>query len=262
MNSLREQQEGFARSIVRGVDKDYAQTILDNGLNGARRLGLYHHGVSIGFSDVLSDVYEATKKIVGDNFFAYVTGEYVRSHPSRTGNVHDFGETFPQYLGTFPGLEGLPYLPDVARLEWSYHAAFHSPISEMLNIEKLAQVPESQYEQLTLLLSPACYLLQSSFPILRIWQVNQDAAFKSDSEGDEMVNLDEGGVELVIIREGKQIAFHSLESGAYAMLKAISNGKTFNVCCEEALNADADCDVSTILQDAVINRMVVGFSLS
>ena len=62
MNSLREQQEGFARSIVRGVDKDYAQTILDNGLSGARRLGLYHHGVSIGFSDVLSDVYEVTKK--------------------------------------------------------------------------------------------------------------------------------------------------------------------------------------------------------
>jgi hypothetical protein len=196
MNSLRKLQEGFARSVIEGVDKNYASSICDVGLSGARRLGIYQNGVAIGYRDALGGVFEVVKKLVGDEYFAHVAESYVRVHPSTSGNVHDFGGSFPEYLESFLGLETLPYLSDVARLEWAYHAAFHSPVGEMLNINKLSQVSESQYEQLTLFLSPACYLLQSSFPVLRIWQVNQEADFSGDSSGDSnddgVVDLNEG----------------------------------------------------------------------
>ena len=256
MNALREQQEGFARSVIEGDDENFAQTICEAGLSGARRLGIYRHGVAIGFRDALAGIFEVVKKLVGDEYFAHVAENYVRAHPSASGNVHNYGKTFPDYLATFPGLEALAYLPDVARLEWAYHATFHSPVGEVLNINKLAQMPESRYEKLRLLLSPACYLLRSNFPVLRIWQVNQE-----NYEGDEIVDLEEAGVELAIVREGKQIAFHTLTPGAFAMLKAFSDGKSFNVSCEAALNIDAGCDVSKVLQDAVMNRIVVGFSV-
>ncbi len=265
MNSLRKLQEGFARSVIEGMDENYASSICDVGLSGARRLGIYQHGVSISLSEALGGVYEVVKKLVGDEFFAHVAENYVRVHPSTSGNIHEFGKNFPEYLENFLGLETLPYLPDVARLEWAYHAAFHSPVGEMLNINKLSQVSELQYEQLTLFLSSTCYLLQSSFPVLRIWQVNQEDAFNGvsngDSNGDGVVDLNEGGVELAIVREGKQIAFHSLNPGTFAMLKAISVGETFNTSCQAALNIDSGCDVSKVLQDAVMNRIVVGFSV-
>ena len=254
MNALREQQEDFARSVIEGVDENFAQTIRETGLSGARRLGIYQHGVAIGFRDALGGVFGVIKKLVGDEYFAHVAKNHVRAHPSASGNVHDYGKTFPDYLATFPGLEALAYLPDVARLEWAYHATFHSPVGEVLNIKQLAQVPESRYEKLHLLLSPACYLLRPNFPVLRIWQVNQESY-----EGDEMVDIEEGGVELAIVREGKQVAFHTLTPGAFAMLKAFLDGKSFNTSCEAALNVDADCDVSKVLQDAVMNRIVVGF---
>ena len=61
MNALREQQENFARSVVEGVDEHYAQTIHDNGLSGARRLGIYHHGVALGLRDALGGVYGVVK---------------------------------------------------------------------------------------------------------------------------------------------------------------------------------------------------------
>lgn len=261
MNSLRKLQEGFARSVIEGVDKNYASSICDVGISGARRLGIYRNGVAIGYRDALGGVFEVVKKLVGDDFFAHVAESYVRVHPSTSGNVHDFGESFPEHLETFLGLETLPYLPDVARLEWAYHAAFHSPMGTMLNINKLAQVADSDYEQLTLFMSPTCYLLQSNFPVLRIWQVNQEVAYGGDSNDNAVVDLDEGGVELAIVREGKQIAFHSLNPSAFAMLEAISIGETFNVSCEAALKIDSGCDVSKVLQDAVMNRMVVGFSV-
>jgi len=258
MSVLREQQEGFARSATGDVDETYAQTICEVGLSGARRLGIYQHSVSNGLRDALAGVFEVVEKLVGTEYFAYVAEHYVRSHPSTSGNVHNFGKTFPDYLETFPGLESLPYLPDVARLEWAYHAAFHSPVGSMLNIEKLSQVDESKYDDLNFLLSPACYLLHSNYPVLHIWQVNQDA-FIGEGNGDDTVNLDEGGVDLAVVRVGKQIVFHSLKPADFVLLKVLSAGKTFNVSCEAALKLDPECDVSKVLQDAVMNRIIIGF---
>ena len=256
MNVLREQQEGFARSMIEGIDESYAQTICEYGLSGARRLGIYQHSIANSLCDALGGVFEVVNKLVGDEFFTHIAKNYVRAHPSSTGNVHDFGQAFPEFLEKFPGLEALPYLPDVARLEWAYHAAFHSPIGSMLNIDKLAQVPESKYDRLKLLLSPACFLLHSEYPVLHIWQVNQDGYDDSDT-----VSLDEGGVDLAIVREGNQIVFHSLLPGAFVMLNAALDGKSFNDSCEIVLKLDANSDVGKFLQDAVMNRLVVGFSV-
>lgn len=254
MSVLREQQEGFARSVTGDVDETYAQSICEVGLSGVRRLGIYQHSVTNGLRDALAGVFEVVEKLVGTEYFAYVADHYVRSHPSTSGNVHDFGKTFPDYLETFPGLDVLPYLPDVARLEWAYHAAFHSPVGSMLNINKLSQVAESKYDELNFLLSPACYLLHSNYPVLHIWQVNQN-----NYDGDDSVNLDEGGVDLAVVREGKQIVFHSLKPADFVLLKKLSAGNTFSVSCEAALKLDPECDVSKVLQDAVINRIIIGF---
>ena len=101
-----------------------------------------------------------------------------------------------------------------------------------------------------------CYLFSSEYPALHIWQTNQD-----DFTGDDVVNLDEGGQQLAVIREGKQIAFHPLEPAAYTMLDAISRGTNINQACEMAAQVNSDCDVGRVLQDAVLNRMIVGFTV-
>lgn len=261
MSALRDQQQGFARVINGGIGGDngecFAQTIRNNGLSGERRLTIYHRGVVIGFRDALAGVYAVVKKLVGDEFFDYVANHYLRKHPSHTGNVHDFGEAFPQFLASFPALESLPYLPHVARFEWLYHTVFHSPMSEMLNIERLSLVPESKYGHLNLLFSPACCLFSSEYPVLRIWQANQE-----NHESNEMISLDEGGVQLAIVREGNQIVFHSLEPATFAMLDAISRNVKFDQACEAALKVDPNCDVGLVLQEVVMNRMVVGFAVN
>lgn len=253
---LREQQLAFACYINQGADEDFTNTIRANGLTGARRLGIYRHGVIFGLRDALSAVYEVVRKLVGDEFFDYLAEQYVGRYPSQTGNVHDYGSELAEFLSSFPGLENLPYLPDVARLEWHYHNAFHSPIGATLNIKKLSQIPESKYEQLTLLLSPCCRLLSSDFPILRIWQANQD-----ENNSNDVISLDEGGVNLAIVREGKQIVIQSLEPAAFALLDTIAKGETFTRACEAALQIDPGCQVGQVLQDAVLNRMIAGFSV-
>jgi len=260
---LREQQQAFARFINQGSDKQFAGAVRANGLTGERRLGIYRHGVMHTLKDALSGVYEVVNKLVGDAFFGHLAEQYVFLYPSHTGNLHDYGFEFAEFLSGIPGLESLPYLPDVARLEWYYHAAFHSPMGEMLNIQKLSTVPDSKYEQLSLLLSPACFLLSSDFPVLHIWQANQDDNnYRDGKYSDEVISLDEGGAYLAIVREGKQVAFHPLEPAAFAMLDAISRGETFAYACDAAIQKDSNCIVGQYVQDAVMQRIITGFAVN
>lgn len=257
MSALRDHQERFGHYINGGVDDSFALSIRDNGLSGERRLRIYQRSVTTGLCDALGGVYEVVKKLVGDEFFYHLGEHYLRKHHSRTGNVHDFGEAFPGFLKSFPGLESLPYLADVARFEWLYHTVFHSPAGEMLNIEKLSRVPESRYGQLSLLLSPSCRLYSSTYPVLHIWQANQEG-----SDSDETISLDEGGVQLAIVRHGKQVVLYPYQAAAFAMLDAISQGTKLDEACEKALQVDPFCNLEMVLQQAVMNRVIVGFAVN
>ena len=63
-----------------------------------------------------------------------------------------------------------------------------------LDLVALAQVPAEQQGELHFQLHPAARLLESVFPILRIWQVNQD-----DYAGDPSVDLTAGGLKLLAL---------------------------------------------------------------
>jgi len=44
---------------------------------------------------------------------------YVLAVPSVSGDLEDYGSRFPAYLAGVERAHGLPYLVDVARLEWA-----------------------------------------------------------------------------------------------------------------------------------------------
>lgn len=47
--------------------------------------------------------------------------EYALRYPSRSGDLHDFGETFGEFLRLWEPTAHLVYLHDVAKLEWAMH---------------------------------------------------------------------------------------------------------------------------------------------
>lgn len=257
-DSLGEQQRAFARAVCDVADQNFGGAVVSNGLGGQRRLNIYRNGIRVGFRDALAGVYEVVQGLVGEEFFARLAEHYVRAHPSSTGNIHDFGGAFAHFLATVPELESLPYLPDVARLEWAYHQVFHASTGASLDLARLAQLPASAHEALRLSLSPACRLLSSDFPVLRIWQANRTDAVRAGAQP-EIVSLDEGGMSLALARNGMEIALHPLKAGTYALLEVIAAGRPFGVACVAALDAEAGCDVGAVLQYAVTHQMVTDF---
>ena len=88
----------------------------------------------------------------------------------------EFGDSFSEFLAGFPACAQLPYLPDVARLEWALHAAQHAEDAVPLDLRQLAEIPPETVPRLVFTLDPSLTLLASPWPIDRIWDANQPGA--------------------------------------------------------------------------------------
>ena len=257
MARLRELQAEFARTVLDGVQTEFDRYILASGLSGERRLQVYRNNVLLSLTEALTAVYPVTQRLVGEGFFRYAAGRYIPQHPSTSGNLHDFGGRFPDFLATFEPAAELAYLPDVARLEWAYHSVFHAADHLPLDLAALAAIPAERHGELKFTLHPATRLLASPFPILRIWQVNQE-----DFAGDLTVDLAAGGVGLLIVRrQNLEIELQSLPVGEFTLLQALAEPQDFATACERALAAQADLDLPALFSRCVQQGILVDFSL-
>jgi hypothetical protein len=249
--SLREMQRAFAAGIF--ADDPAVHAHLGEGRFGAaRHLQVYRNNTFANLTDALAAIYPVVQRLVGEGFFGYAADRYIRAHPPRSGNLHDFGESFAGFLSAFEPARELVYLPDVARLERAWHESFHAAHSAALAVERLARVPESERPALRFRLHPSVRLLASPFPILRIWEVNQDGC-----TGDQQVDLDSGGVRLLVHRPELRVEIEALAPGDYALLAALAAGTRLGAACEQALAADPDMDLGATLRHFVARRAIV-----
>jgi hypothetical protein len=252
---LRELQLEFAGAVFEEADTRMGQQVRANGLSGARRLQVYRNNVFASLISALGAVYPVVQRLVGDGFFRYAADRYIRLHPSTSGNLHDFGGAFAEFLATFPAAAGLPYLPDVARLEWAYHQVFHAAEHAPLDLSALRAIPPEHHLALKFHLHPASRLFASEYPVLRIWQVNQE-----DYAGDGAVDLTEGGVQILVIRHHIEVDLQPLGKGEYAMLTALAANHDLASACEAALGVEPDCGLTACLQRHVARGTLVDVS--
>jgi len=255
MSALHDLQRGFAAAIFGEGDETLADKVRDGRFPGARLVQIYRNNTFASLTAALEAVYPVVFRLVGEGFFRYAADTYIHAHPSTSGNLHDFGGRFAAFLAAFPPAANLPYLPDVARLEWAYHRVFHAADHPPLPLEELALVPPAQHGQLVFGLHPATRLLESDYPVLRIWQVNQpDAA-------DQPVDLGEGGDRLLVFRRALDIEFKRLSAGELRLLRAFSVERSFAEASAAALEAEAQLDLAEILRQHVQLGTVASFRL-
>jgi hypothetical protein len=210
----------------------------------AQHLQVYRNNVVESLTGALRAVYPVVEKLVGDGFFRYAAYEYLRAHRPRSGNLHDFGDAFASFLAGFAPAAELPYLPDVARLEWAWHQAFHAADAAAFDLARLGAVPAEQHAALHFVLHPSARLLTSEFPIVHIFEVNQEGY-----AGDTRIDLAEGGVQALVIRRGLTVYVEPLVAGAAALLTALAGEQALGTAVLAALSAQPDFDLASTLAE-------------
>ena len=254
MPSLRDLQQQFSDQIFL-PNGDLPGLISDQGLPSAARLGIYRNNAFTGLRKALTAAYPVIERLVGADFFRYAAYEYIRQQPSRSGDLADYGSAFPDFLASFEATRKLVYLPDVARLEQAFNHAYHAADHAPLTLSDLAQISPEQYPALRFQLHPSARLLQSDYPIVRIWEVNQ-----ADYNGDQQVDLNSGGCQVLVIRPQLAVKIVLLETAEYALLDALSAGLSFADACEQALQIQENFDVAAAFQRHVVQNTIVSFT--
>src|SRR3990167_10192357 len=90
-------------------------------------LAIYRNNIFATLMHTLKATYPLTLVLLGKDFFAMAAREYIRQYPSRSGNLHDYGEYFGNFLATYQPVHELIYLAEVAEFEWAFHTIYHAP---------------------------------------------------------------------------------------------------------------------------------------
>ncbi len=164
-----------------------------NGSNVGRRFDVYRNNVMVSLLNALSDTFPVTAQLTGTDFFRAMARHYVVQSPPRTPVLAWYGETFPDFISGFAPAASLPYLADVARLEFawlsSYHSADHVPIAPQALRQGLADYESGLPEQgggdaFLIEMAPSVRVVASSYPILSIWSAHQPESEVQLSEVD------------------------------------------------------------------------------
>jgi hypothetical protein len=177
---------------------------------------IYRGHALANLHDALAATYPAVSRLVGEAFFAEAALRFARAHPSRGGDLDEYGEAFAAFLESYPHARALDYLPDVARLEWACHESGRAGAAGPLEAIALARVPPRLHEGLRFDVHPAARVVRSRHPVVSIWRANhRDADGTPQGAGAEnaLVMRDADGVCVERIDEFDAILLEGLACG-------------------------------------------------
>jgi hypothetical protein len=251
---LRDMQAALADALsMHGVDAPLPP-IVGNGLTPAQRVAVYRNNVAHNRRAALRAVYAVVERLVGTPFFDYATSHYIERCASTSGDIHRYGASFPEFLQGFAPAAQLAYLPDTARLEWAMHLVFHAADHAPLALDKLGRLPPASHAALGFMLHPACSLLSSPYPVHRIWEWNQPGA-----EQQGQLDIGKEGASLLVRRSGHAVEVLPLDAAEFAMLQALSAGRTVASAYDDAARVDSGFALAPFILRHVGLQTIVDF---
>lgn len=219
-------------------------------------LDIYGNNYHGNLQDALAAAFPLVEQIVGADFFRVLARKFIEQHPSRSGNLHEYGAEMPDFIATFPPAQSLTYLADVAMLDWACHRAYYATDAAPFDVARLQMIPAEHYAKLIWQCHPSCYLLSSPYPLLTIWQAHQPGA-----DQDFHVDLDSGGGTVLVYRNNDVVEVRALSAAEGDWLQRIQAGATMGAAADATLADYPDFDLSATLGNFVQQGVLVDFHL-
>ncbi len=251
------------------LQADFAAALRDSGRTAAverwlagdaghvdSRVAIYRANMVAAADKALSAAYPVIRQVVGAEFFHGLAREFQRGTPSTSGDLTEFGARFDAFLAAFEHTQSLPYLPDLARLEWAVHRAYGAADAPHRDAAgALAAVDPDRQAAIRFQWSPGLAVIGSGYPIVRIWTIHQPGY-----AGEFSVAWDHADTALVA-RDGFVVTVGECGAGDAAFLAASLAGAPLVDAAAAALQNHPDFDLGALLARALAARLICGFTL-
>lgn len=122
MPALHSLQSGMAAAIRDAAAREDLSPPLLAALATPQRLAIHARNYRAGLTAALASIYPATRRLVGEAFFAFAAARFIAECPPRDPIVAAYGAAFPAFLAALPALARSPWAAEAARLEGTIHA--------------------------------------------------------------------------------------------------------------------------------------------
>lgn len=241
MPSLAELQSAFSRAL-RDPAVPVPRGLRGGGRYGAgRRFDVHRNNMVVSLVDALRSTFPAVHRLVGEDYFAAAARAYVEQQPPESPVLLHYGETFGEFLDALPSASGVPYLGDVARLEWARIGALHAADAEPASIDALAGIDRALLDAVTFALHPSLSVIRSRWPVMSLWA----ACLDPGHSGDVDMSASE---DVVVVRPELKVGVQAPPTGGAVFLAGLQRGAPLGAAAGHAMDAVADFDLAAQLR--------------
>ncbi|KRB93637.1 DUF692 family multinuclear iron-containing protein [Duganella sp. Root198D2] len=238
-DALAAQQQSFAEALFAPAAEAALQ------LRHAERFALYRGNLTSTWTKALAAAYPVIAQLVGEEFFTGLSREYGRAHPSDSGDLNRFGAHLESFLRSFEHAKDLPYLPDMARLEWQLHRIHYARHELALQAQDIN--PHTVEEQ-SFPWQPTARLFESAWAVVPLWLAHQGMEFPQ--------KMDEPSRAL-LSRPAWTAQVTPQQAAQFAALQELKEGKTFGAALDAAFALDENFDLAASLQQWLQQQILV-----
>lgn len=240
---------------LQNLQAELAEIILSNDhttdlVQPISHLRIYQNNIISSLVKTLKEIYPLINKLLGDDFFLITIKEYIKRYPAISSNLHDYGEYIGDFLAEYEPVKNLIYLAEVAQFEWACHGIYFATDHIGFDPVQLEKISPNDYEKLHFILHPASQIIKFHYPILRIIDLCK-------GEVDGTIDINEGGINLLIIRRHLDISLVPLTTSEYIFLTALHDNKSLAEALELTHQIDADFKLEEKLSEWIRDKTIV-----
>lgn len=148
-----------------------------NGSDARQRFAVYRNNVVVSLVNALDAAFPVTAQLVGEEFFRAMAREFVAGHPPASPMLFEYGADFADFIEGFAPAAAVPYLGDVARVEYALTQSTHAadaPVIDPAGFRALLAEPE-RLASLRFRLHPALGVVRCRYAAASIWAAHHGA---------------------------------------------------------------------------------------
>lgn len=223
-----------------------------NGSDPQRRLAVYRNNVVSSLIDALTDIFPVTQQLVGAEYFRAMAAVFVRRYPPRSRILARYGDCFATFVSGFEPAAELPYLADVARLEYARLQALHAADAEPIGASALAHAlgdPEvlsgMQFQW-----HPSLAVIESPHAVVSLWAAHQ-------TDGEIPTVAIDRAEQAIVLRDGLEVLVLPVDAATAHFGVRTLTGDTFGMAAAAAAGVDGSFDLGAALSLLLRYRALV-----
>lgn len=213
----------------------------------SRRFAVYRNNVTVALIDALADCYPVVNALVGEDFFRAMAREFARLHAPPSPVMAEYGGDLADFIKTFAPAATLPYLSDIARLEWQRVLAWNAADATTLTAKDLSPLLSNpaQLIRTSWHFHPSLLLVESSFATVSLWLAHQHANSSQIRASLDRLDLLQAESALVM-RQNLNVVVLKIQPAQAAFVTALQSGKNLGNAVNDGLTLSEHFDLAEI----------------